>query len=43
MTSPGFADAEDKALHVLSSLAVTFEEKQQIERDTVLQAKNDLW
>lgn len=43
MTSPGFAEAEDKALYVLSSLAVTDEEKQQIERATVLQAKNDLW
>ncbi|CAJ1057874.1 uncharacterized protein LOC114552703 [Xyrichtys novacula] len=40
---PGFTEAEDKALYVLSSLAVTDAEKQQIERDTVFQAKNDLW
>ncbi|XP_062849917.1 uncharacterized protein LOC134312144 [Trichomycterus rosablanca] len=43
VTSPGYAQAEDKALYVLSSLAVTDDEKQQIEAATVGQAKNPLW
>ncbi|KAJ8258033.1 hypothetical protein GJAV_G00192400 [Gymnothorax javanicus] len=43
LTSPGYAQAEDKALYVLSSLAVTDLEKQQIEEATVGQAKNPLW
>uniref|UniRef100_A0A671THN6 YqaJ viral recombinase domain-containing protein n=1 Tax=Sparus aurata TaxID=8175 RepID=A0A671THN6_SPAAU len=43
VTSPGFAQAEDKALYVLPSLAVTWQEKEQIEGATVGQAKNALW
>ncbi|XP_076848422.1 uncharacterized protein LOC143494205 [Brachyhypopomus gauderio] len=43
VSSPGYGQAEDKALYVLSSLAVTTEEKQQIEGATVGQAKNPLW
>ncbi|KAL0970543.1 hypothetical protein UPYG_G00243550 [Umbra pygmaea] len=43
VTSPGYAQAEDKALFVLSSLAVNSRGQQQIERDTVGQAKNALW
>ncbi|XP_030293203.1 uncharacterized protein LOC115593731 [Sparus aurata] len=43
VTSPGFAQAEDKALYVLPSLAVTWHEKEQIEGATVGQAKNALW
>ncbi|XP_028456238.1 uncharacterized protein LOC114570182 [Perca flavescens] len=43
VTSPGFVQAEDKALYVLSMLAVNDQEKQQIEEATVGQAKNSLW
>lgn len=43
MTNPDYAEAEDKALHLLSSFVVTNREKQQIERATVGQAKNALW
>ncbi|XP_061587156.1 uncharacterized protein LOC133451994 [Cololabis saira] len=43
LTNPGYSQAEDKALYLLSSLAVTEQEKQQIERATVGQAKNALW
>jgi len=43
VTSPGFVQAEDKALYVLSMLAVNDQEKQQIEEATVGQAKNALW
>ena len=40
MTSPGYGNAEDKALYVLSSLAVSPQEKEAIERATVGQTKN---
>ncbi|CAL8320011.1 unnamed protein product [Arctogadus glacialis] len=43
VTNPDYAEAEDKALHLLSSFVVTNREKQQIERATVGQAKNALW
>ena len=43
MTNPDYAEAEDKALYLLSSFVVTNREKQQIERATVGQAKNALW
>eukprot|EP00064_Thunnus_orientalis_P015927 superscaffoldBa00003055_g15990 len=43
LTNPGYNQAEDKALYLLSSLAVTEQEKQQIERAPVGQAKNALW
>ncbi|XP_077075129.1 uncharacterized protein LOC143726028 [Siphateles boraxobius] len=43
VTSPGFVQAEDKALYVLSMLAVNDQEKQQIEEATVGQAKNASW
>ncbi|CAL8236471.1 unnamed protein product [Boreogadus saida] len=35
VTNPDYAEAEDKALHLLSSFVVTNREKQQIERATV--------
>ncbi|CAL8384523.1 unnamed protein product [Arctogadus glacialis] len=43
VTNPDYAEAEDKALHLLSSFVVTNREMQQIERATVGQAKNALW
>ncbi|CAL8302707.1 unnamed protein product [Arctogadus glacialis] len=43
VTNPDYAEAEDKALHLLSSFVVTNREKQQIERATVGQANNALW
>ncbi|CAL8326930.1 unnamed protein product [Boreogadus saida] len=39
VTNPDYAEAEDKALHLLSSFVVTNREKQQIERATVGQAR----
>ena len=42
-TSSGYGNAEDKALYVLSSLAVSPQEKEAIERATVGQTKNALW
>lgn len=43
LTSSTYGDAEDKALYILSSLAVTREQKEAIERATVGQTKNALW
>ncbi|KAJ8379116.1 hypothetical protein AAFF_G00231210 [Aldrovandia affinis] len=43
LTSPGYGNAEDKALYVLSSLAVSPQQKEAIERATVGQTKNALW
>ncbi|ROL50908.1 hypothetical protein DPX16_3542 [Anabarilius grahami] len=43
VTSPGFVQAEDKGLYLLSMLAVSDQEKQQIEQATVGQAKNASW
>lgn len=43
VTCPAFDQTEDKGLYVLSSLAVTDEEKQQIKAATVGQIKNPLW
>ncbi|KAK7907110.1 hypothetical protein WMY93_015722 [Mugilogobius chulae] len=43
LASSSYGDAEDKALHILSSLAVSPQEKEAIERATVGQAENALW
>ncbi|XP_051250888.1 uncharacterized protein LOC127360489 [Dicentrarchus labrax] len=43
VTSPGYGNAEDKALYVRSLLAVSPHEKEPIERATVGQTKNALW
>ena len=43
VTSPGYGNAEDKALYVISSLAVSPQEKEAIERATVGQTENALW
>ena len=43
VASPEFDQAEDKVSFVLGSLAVSEQEKQQIERATVGQTKNPLW
>ncbi|CAL8269623.1 unnamed protein product [Arctogadus glacialis] len=43
VTSSGYGNAEDKALYVLSSFAVSPQEKEAIERATVGQTKNALW
>uniref|UniRef100_A0AAV2JRC3 YqaJ viral recombinase domain-containing protein n=2 Tax=Knipowitschia caucasica TaxID=637954 RepID=A0AAV2JRC3_KNICA len=43
LASSSYGDAEDKALYMLSSLAVSPQQKEAIERATVGQTKNALW